>query len=117
MAVIGDVLVKLVADFAEFGKGMDDANKKLDDFGKAAGDINSTLQGFGAAASKFVAGLGIAAAAQQALNYADNIQKAAANTADLAQQVKLSTSQVQALQALSERTGESFAELAKKGAQ
>ena len=34
MAVIGDVLVKLVADFAEFSKGMQESSKQLDDFAR-----------------------------------------------------------------------------------
>jgi hypothetical protein len=47
MAVIGDVLVKLVADFAEFSKGMQESTKQLDDFGKRANSMLDSIAGVG----------------------------------------------------------------------
>jgi len=47
MAVIGDVLVKLVADFAEFSKGMQESTKQLDDFGKRANSMLDSIASVG----------------------------------------------------------------------
>jgi hypothetical protein len=45
MAAIGDVLVKFVADFAEFSTKMEAGQKSLENFGKAAADTNAKVSG------------------------------------------------------------------------
>ena len=60
MAVIGDVLVKLVADFAEFSKGMQESSKQLDDFAKRGAAASESIAGAFELLKKGVAALGIA---------------------------------------------------------
>src|SRR5262245_13475332 len=113
MAVIGDVLVKLQADFAEFAKGMDASSQKLDQFGKQAGQTNSLLEGF---QNKLV---GLAKAAigvfsiQQIAAMTEAIVKQALEIEKLGEKYKLTSEQVQAIQAQAKETGRSFDELAK----
>src|SRR5262245_19252134 len=44
MAVIGDILVKFIADFAQFATGMNDASRQIGAFGTKIDEQNSTLK-------------------------------------------------------------------------
>jgi len=61
MAVIGDVLVKLALNAAEFVSGLDQANAKLDEQGKRLADHGSKLEGI----AKQLAGLGTSTSIDQ----------------------------------------------------
>jgi phage-related minor tail protein len=115
MAEIGDVLIKFVANFAEFTKNMEDGQQQLVKFGEQAASTGSKLEGFIGLAKNLLGGLAIGAVVQQITAYADKVQQSAVKTADLARAVNLTTSEVQGLQALADKTGDSFSELAKKG--
>ena len=84
MAQIGDVLVKFVADFAEFTKGMDDGIKRLEKFGsetaKAGNEITKTFTQL----KTFVAGLGIYEVFSRLKEEADKVQAAVLKVADSA---------------------------------
>jgi hypothetical protein len=110
MAQIGDVLVKLVGDFAEFSSGMTEASKKLEEFGGVAQEINKRLAGF----ETLLKGLGVIALAHQLSAYNDKVHESAVKTADLAAKLKLTTDQVQALQYISQRSGVTIEDLAKQ---
>lgn len=45
MAIAGDVIIKLAADFAEFAKGMDESVKKLGEFGKQTETLSGRING------------------------------------------------------------------------
>src|SRR5262245_47057557 len=111
MAVIGDVLVKLQADFAEFSRGMDESSRKLEQFGSAAQSINQKLT----TAFNVLKGLGLLELVRQLQQYGENLQKQAADIGNLAQRYKLTSDQVQALQAVAKETGRSLDELATIG--
>src|SRR6476661_4902103 len=83
MAVIGDVLVKLVADFAEFSKGMQESTKQLDDFGKRA---NSMLDGIATAGRYAVITAAFATVAKAVSMVVDEIDKLQTKFTDVAQQ-------------------------------
>src|SRR4029077_3327865 len=117
MAEIGDVLVKFVANFAEFSTAMQDSQKQLVEFGEQATKTGTNADNFIGLVKKGFAGLGIGALINEAIQYANQIEKAAASTADLARNIGLNTEQVQALQAVAARTGQSFDELVKIGKQ
>jgi len=115
MAVAGDIVVKLAADFAEFSKGMADSQAQLVKFGETATAQGEKFNAFVDLAKKALAGLSVASIVNQIQQYADGVQKAAASVADLARANNLTTSQVQALQVMAQRTGDSFSDLVKKG--
>jgi hypothetical protein len=114
MAVVGDVLVKLEANAAEFTRGMDDANKKLDEFGAQAEKTNAKLSSMAALLTGALVGGGIGLAVNEIKKISEAADKAAIEIANLATKFKLSTDQVQALQFMSQRSGVSVEELAKQ---
>ena len=105
MAVIGDVLVKLVADFAEFTKGFDEATKKLDQFNKSTTKIGDELQSI----TNFIkGGLGFGAALEifnQVKKAADDVSASVLKIADAASNVGLSSTEFQGLQRAAKDVG------------
>jgi hypothetical protein len=112
MAIAGDIIIKLAADFAEFASGMADAGRKLDEFGNQAKRTNESIS----SAVSWLKGLGAATGAafvvNKILEYTDAVEKHAVEVAKLAKQYHLSTTEVQALQTVADKTGRSFSELA-----
>ncbi len=117
MAAIGDVLVKFVADFAEFSTNMQKSQKQIEDWAQSIEKAGQSVQGFVALAKRAFTAVGVAELAREALQYGEALQKNAVDVANLAQRYKLTTDQIQALQQIAKQTGQSFDELAKIGQQ
>lgn len=96
MAIAGDVLIKLAADFAEFAKGMDESGKKLEDFGKKATETANNIDSFIGQVKKVAGALGLAELGRQAFEYMESLQKSAAELSTQATALGLSTDQLQA---------------------
>lgn len=138
MAIAGDIIIKLAADFAEFAAGMLSATKSLGDFGKKVDEQNDTLKGIAksltdlgksnsveaftgkleALGKSFVKfGLiGAAAAAVigtivAAISKVREIEDYALKVDKLATSFKLTTVQAQALEAAARQTGKTAEEL------
>ena len=112
MAAIGDILVKFVADFADFAAGLEKGQKQLVDFGAQATETGKAVQGFiGAAKAVFSAAI-VTEAIAGLKAFADQTIKSAIEIDNLAQKYKLTTDQVQGLQAQAKATGEDFNKLA-----
>ena len=106
MAVIGDILVKFVADFAEFAAGMQDGVKKLDEFGKQAQATNDKLTQFANAVKTGIKALGIEELVRRTFEYAESVQKMAADLSTQANELGLSTDALQAYQAAALNSGQ-----------
>src|SRR5689334_13274774 len=106
MAVIGDILVKFVADFAEFAAGMQDGVRKLDDFGKQAQATNDKLTQFANAVKLGIKALGIEELARRTYEYAESVAKMAADLTTQASELGLSTDALQAYQAAALSSGQ-----------
>src|SRR5262245_34128049 len=121
MALIGDVLVKFIADFAEFSSGMTKGIEQLNKFGKAAEDQAAKIDGFIGSVTKLAKGLGIAAGitavANEFLKMAKAAEAASLEAEQLARRLGLSSEQAQALKVMSDKTGQSLDDLAKHGKQ
>src|SRR5262249_4095312 len=105
MAVIGDVLVKLVADFAEFAKGMDDSTKRLEGFGKTAVETGQRIEKIAEQAKAAAEALGVMWAVHKVLEVGEAIETTASNINTLAKNLELTTDQVQALEAAARHAG------------
>ena len=106
MAVIGDILVKFVADFAEFSAGMADGVKKLDEFGKQAAATNDKLTAFANSVKTGIKALGLEELARQTYEYAESVAKMAADLSTQASELGLSTDALQAYQAAALASGQ-----------
>jgi hypothetical protein len=115
MAVIGDVLVKFIADFAEFSAGMDDAVKKLDEFAEHNKRTSDNITSFIGQVRTVAGTLASAFAVDRIRAYADQVEKTAVQIETLSRQLKLSTDQVQALQIMADKSGSSLDALAEYG--
>jgi hypothetical protein len=76
MAVIGDILVKFVADFAQFATNMTDATRQIGAFGQKLDDQNSLLQRHGTTLSnvaKTLADLGKSGSVDQFTSKLDGL--------------------------------------------
>ena len=87
MAVIGDVLVKLVADFAEFTQGMDQGIKKLDEFGKQATKTNEDIKATVQQVRDAIAGLFVVKVGRELLQYLDQLQQKFTEIGDTAKKL------------------------------
>lgn len=112
MAAIGDVLVKFVADFAEFSTGLKAGQKELTDFAAKATETGKAIEGFMAAAKAVFATTIVTEAVAALKKFADQTIQNAIEIDKLAAKYKLTTDQVQGLQAQAKATGEDFAKLA-----
>src|SRR5689334_20742295 len=115
MAMIGDVLVKFVADFAEFSKGMEEAGRKLDQLGENVGKQNQSMTSMFNTLKGVAATVGSAFAFNEIKAYVDQIDRAVLEVDKLAKSTGLTTDEVQALQYASKQTGRSLDDLAKTG--
>jgi lambda family phage tail tape measure protein len=108
MAVIGDVLVKLVADFAEFSKGMDESTKRLEDFGKTIDAQGKRVEGL----LKDLRALAILSAAavavKQVVDWGLATADAAKQQQELSKQLGFSVDEIQALQKAAKLNGQTF---------
>lgn len=100
MAIGGDILIKLAADVAELRQGLDDARRALQQTGESVDKAGGTL-------TKFIAGLGIGAAAHRFVAYLNSLQKSAADLQTQAASLGLSTDQFQAYRAAALESGQS----------
>jgi hypothetical protein len=107
MALTGDILVKFVADFAEFTTGMDASNKKLADFGESTAASGEKLTRFVEQLKTGIKALGLEELARQALEFAESTQKMATAISTQATTVGLSTDQLQAYQQAAVDAGQS----------
>jgi hypothetical protein len=141
MAIAGDIIIKLIADFAEFASGMTQSAKALEEFGKKAEQQNITLKGiaktltdlagsssvdaFSGKLDKIGATLGklgiIGAAAAAAIGLVtaaiakvQAVEAYALAVDDLKTKFQLTSEQAQVLQLASERTGVSAEDLRKR---
>jgi lambda family phage tail tape measure protein len=117
MALAGDILIKLAADFAEFASGMDEATKKLDEFGRKSQEHAKNVEGFIGQLKSVAGALAGAFALDKVKAYLDQVQEHGARIEQMAASYKLTTAEVQGLQAVAQQTGRSFDELAKIGQQ
>lgn len=99
MAIAGDVIIKLAADFAEFAKGMNEATGKLEAFGKKSEETSNRITSFLGLVKAGIAALGIGAAISRIKDYADEIQTLGADIGTMATTLGLSTDAFQAYRA------------------
>lgn len=96
MALIGDVVIKFAADFAEFAAGMDETKKKLDSWGDSITKAGQSFDGFVSLVKRGVAALALEQLAESALSYAEALQKSTAALGTQALTLGLTTDQLQA---------------------
>jgi hypothetical protein len=98
MAVAGDILIKLAADFAEFSEGMDKAIDKLDQFGNQSKATGDKVQGFVSQVQTVFKALAIEQAVERLYAYAEGVQKLASDISTMAGSYGLTTDALQAYQ-------------------
>jgi hypothetical protein len=113
MAAVGDVLVKFVADFADFSSNMTKSQKQIEDWAQSIKGATQSVEGFVQLAQKAFVALGIAEAIKQVMQYADTVAAAGVNINDMAKKLGVTTDQFQALEAMSRRSGVSVEDLSK----
>lgn len=101
----GSLIIDIAADIAELKKNFADAEKSVTDFAEKIGTIGKQLTGA-------LAGLEIA---KSILDFAKDVAATGVAAQELSQKLKLTAEQAQALQIISQRTGQSMDELAKYG--
>ena len=104
MAAIGDVLVKFVADFAEFSAGMKSGQQALEDFGKTAQDTNAKLSTIGGLIKTAVD----AFAVTKIVEWVKETAAAADEQEKLAKQLGFTADQIEAMQKNAKATGQTF---------
>jgi hypothetical protein len=107
MAIAGDIVIKLAADFAEFARNMDESSKKLEEFGASAQRTGDKVSSFISQIKSLVGGLGLAELVKQIGEYTDGLVKMEAATATSAATLGVSTDQFQALQFAATMSGQS----------
>lgn len=112
MAIAGDIIIKLAADFAEFSKNMVDSAKAVETFGERALAVNQKIEGFLGQLNLLARATGAAFVIDKVVAYTDNVQKMAVEVAKLADKFNLSAREVQALQVYAEKTGQPLEKLA-----
>jgi hypothetical protein len=117
MAAIGDVLVKFVADFAEFSTNMEKSRKQLETWGESIAKAGQSLEGFIALAKRVSVAVAFEEIARRVLAWGAAIEQAAVANDKLAKSSGLTTEQIQALQVVAIKTGQSIDELTKIGKQ
>jgi hypothetical protein len=75
MAAIGDILVKFVADFAEFSTNMAKSQKDIESWSKSIADAGKSVEGFIALAKRVAGALAIGEAIQQVIQFNNEMQK------------------------------------------
>jgi lambda family phage tail tape measure protein len=103
MAVAGDVVIKLAADFADFVAGMTESTKQLTAFGAQAEKTGATLSSMFTALKSGIAALGI----EQIIAYGDALIKAGAALDTQAQTLGISVEALQAYKLASIDAGQS----------
>jgi transposase-like protein len=98
MAVAGDIMIKLAADFADFSTGMDAAAAKLDQLGEQVSKTAAVVQNFVETMKQLGVGATIEQMAEKLLAFAESTQKVAANISTMAAASGLSTDALQAYQ-------------------
>ena len=105
MAVIGDVLIKLVADFAEFAQGMDQGIKKLDEFGKQATKTNEDIRATIQQVRDAIAGLFVVKVGRELLQYLDQLQQKFTEIGETAKKVGVRFDQFEQLRLSAMKAG------------
>ena len=112
MAIAGDIIIKLAADFAEFAKGMSESTKTLEGFADKAAAVNARIEGFVGELRTLARVTGAAFVIDKVIAYTDQVQKMSVEVAKLADKFNLSAREVQALQLYAEKTGQPLEKLA-----
>jgi hypothetical protein len=76
MAAIGDILVKFVADFADFSTNMAKSQKEIESWSQSIAKAGQSIEGFIALAKRVTGALAIGEAIKQVIDYNDQMQKA-----------------------------------------
>jgi predicted nucleic acid-binding Zn-ribbon protein len=108
MAVIGDILVKFVADFAEFAEGMQQSQSRLEDFGKQIEKSSGSIEKMFSQLRTLAILSAAALAVKQVVDWTMATAAAAAEQEKLAKQLGYTTDEVQALQKIAKDTGNTF---------
>lgn len=103
MAVAGDVVIKLAADFADFAAGMTSATKQLTDFGAQAEKTGATLGQLYSTLKAGIAAFGV----EQIIAYGDSLVKAGAALDTTAKTLGLTTDALQAYKLAAIDSGQS----------
>lgn len=111
MAVAGDIIIKLAADFAEFAKGMEEGVGKLESFGKSAEKTGAKIEGFIENIKKVAAGFGVFEVYSRISEEAEKVAKSILAISEAAGRLDLTTNDVQALQQAATATGTKFSDL------
>jgi hypothetical protein len=105
MAVIGDILVKLVADFAQFAQGMDESVKQLERLGTASAKANESVANSFKQIKSAIAGLGLYEIYNQINAAVDKVQESVLKIADAAHALGISTTEFQGLKEAARDSG------------
>jgi hypothetical protein len=76
MAAVGDVLVKFVADFAEFSTNMSKSQREIESWSQSIAKAGQSMQGFMALAGRVAGALAIGEAVRQVIAFNNEMQKA-----------------------------------------
>jgi hypothetical protein len=106
MAVAGDVIIKLAADFADFSKGMAESTQRLEQFAAQTVNTSRELEKLFGLVKSGIQALSIEEAARALINYVDGLQKSAAALDTLAQTYGLTTDALQAYQYAALQSGQ-----------
>jgi phage-related minor tail protein len=105
MAIAGDVLIKLAADFADFAKGMDESKKKLEEFSEKTASAGERIASMVETVKHAAEALGVMWAVDKVLEFGREIENTASQINTLSKNLELTTDQVQALQIAAQHAG------------
>lgn len=105
MAAIGDILVKFVADFAEFTKGVDAGTKQLSGFAEQAAKSGKAVEASFEQLKNVVKGLGVYEVFNQLSEAANKVQESVLKIADGAKALDINTDAFQGLKQAAREAG------------
>jgi hypothetical protein len=111
MAIAGDIIIKLAADFAEFAKGMTDSAKLLDDFGKKADGIGKQIEGAFNTIKRAAVVTALVDAVKQVIDEIDRLETKFTGIAEQASKLGTSFNSFEALRVAAMQSGISVDDL------